>query len=160
MGEHLDRITTQARRKRTLGEEARCHECGFADHAALQRDSDGITCYECASAADGRATVEAHHPIGRAIDPDTTAGLPGNFHRMIDAKKSAWPDAVRRNTAHDPLLLTAAVLLSVRDFANVVTYYAQYIVDWLLRFHAALTERYGPVWMSAFALPSLWEVTQ
>lgn len=158
MGEQLDRIATQSARKRALGDDARCDECGFTDHAALQRDGDGITCYECASAADGRATVEMHHPIGRANDPDTTMGLPGNFHRMMDAAKASWPDAVRHNMTRDPLLLIAAVLLSVRDFANVMTYYTQFAVDWLLRFQAELIGQYGHAWVSAFALPSLWEV--
>lgn len=158
MGEQVDRSAVESRRAHTLGMDARCRICGFADRAALQRDGDGIICYECASALGGRPTIEDHHPIGKANDMNTTVGLPGNFHRMVDAAKVAWPDEVRSNTTHDPLLLVAAIGFAIRDFANAVVYYAQYIIDWILRFRTALVTQYGDLWWSAFALPSLWEV--
>lgn len=156
MADHFASGTSRARRERMLGPDARCRLCGFADVTALQRDAEGIICYECASAVAGRTTVEAHHPLGRANDPATTIGTPGNFHRLLDAKKAAWPEEVRKNSMHDPLILTVQVTLAVRDFASVVAVYAQAIADWLLQLHAALYEQYGATWQAVLGLPPLW----
>ncbi len=91
MGEAINRVRTQERRKRVLGKNARCRICHFPHPAALQRDRKGVICYECAAAAAGRPIVERHHPFGRAHHPDTTIGAPGNMHRLLDAMKAAWP---------------------------------------------------------------------
>lgn len=156
MEDQYDLGIASTRRGRMLGPDARCRLCGFADVAALQRDAEGIICYECASAAAGRSTTEDHHPLGRANDPDTTIGAPGNLHRLLDAQKAIWPEAVRKNTNRDPLLMIVAVTLAVRDFARVMMLYAQSIADWLIQLHRTLRDRDGDAWWLAFNLPPLW----
>jgi len=156
MSEHIDTTTIHARRTRVLGPDARCRQCGEAALAALQRDTEGIICYECDRARRGKRTVENHHPLGKANDMNTTIGVPGNFHRQLSAMQADWPEAVRNNPTRDPLLWVVAVALAVRDFASVLTVYAQQIADWLVQFHAALVAHHGAAWVSVLALPSLW----
>jgi len=156
MTDYIEITALYARRRRVLGPDARCRQCGETAITALQRDAGGIICYECARARKRKRTTEDHHPLGKANDMDTTVGVPGNFHRQLSAMQSDWPEAVRNNPTRDPLLWIAAVALAVRDFAGVLTVYAQQIADWLMQLHATLVAHHGAAWVSALALPSLW----
>jgi len=156
MSDHVDTTAMYARRRRVLGPDARCRQCSETAIAALQRDTEGIICYECARDRQGKHTVEDHHPLGKANDMNTTIGVPGNFHRQLSAMQADWPEAVRNNPTRDPLLWVVAVALAVRDFAGVLTIYAQQIADWLMQLHAALIAHHGAAWVSALALPLLW----
>lgn len=156
MSAHIDTTAIHARRKRVLGPDARCRQCGETAIAALQRDAEGIICYECDRARKRKRTTEDHHPLGKANDMNTTIGVPGNFHRQLSAMQADWPEAVRNNPTRDPLLWIAAVALAVRDFASVLTVYAQQIADWLVQFHAALVAQRGAAWENTFPVPPLW----
>ncbi len=156
MTDYIEITALYARRRRVLGPDARCRQCGETAIAALQRDAEGIICYECDRPRRGKRTTEDHHPLGKANDMDTTIGVPGNFHRQLSAMQADWPEVVRNNPTRDPLLWIAAVALAVRDFANVLTVYAQQIADWLMQLHATLVAHHGATWVSALALPSLW----
>ncbi|MDQ6834489.1 MAG: hypothetical protein M3008_13915 [Chloroflexota bacterium] len=156
MGEQIDRAKTEARRARSLGKDAHCRVCHFAQSAALQRSARGIICYEHANAAARRPTVEDHHPIGRANDSDTTVPTPGNMHRLLDARNAAWPMEVRTNPMHDPLTSIAQVTLAARDFSLVIADYAQRIADWLLRLRDVLVTQFGDTWQIVLGLPPLW----
>lgn len=156
MSDHVDTAAIHARRKRVLGPDARCRQCGEPSLAALQQDGEGIICYECDRARKRKRTTEDHHPLGKANDMDTTIGVPGNFHRQLSAKQAHWPEVVRNNPTRDPLLWVVAVALAVRDFAGVLTVYAQQIADWLIELHTALATQHGAAWAGALALPPLW----
>ena len=142
---------------RRLGRNARCRVCGAPDLAALTRDAGGIICYECAAAANGRATVEWHHPTGWNLNPDTTVGVPGNLHRVLDDMKQSWPEEVRRNVARNPLLTVVAHVLAERDWANARGDAWQQLADWLQRLNAWLAESHGEAWWDEVGIPPLWE---
>lgn len=147
--EEVRRITRRAR----LPENARCRVCEFDD--ALQQDGEGVICYECASAAAGRATCERQHLLGRKND-SATIGLSGNIHRVVDDLKYDWPANVRRNVSRDPLLWIAALMLAARDLAAFCVDRAQQVADWLSLCSDALRERFGERWWETIGLPQLW----
>jgi hypothetical protein len=154
MGEQINRITTEVRRTRALGEDAHCPECGFSQPMALRKRDK--RCYECGNAAAGRATIENHHPTGEANDPHTTVPTPANMHGLLDARKAAWPQEVRENPMHDPLTAIIQVTYATRDFALVIADYAQQIGDWLVRLRDALIVQWGAMWQIVLGLPPLW----
>jgi hypothetical protein len=154
MADSLGREIRNGRRRQELGPDLRCRLCGFDD--ALQCSAKGLICYECASAEAGRITVERQHPLGRKIDAGTI-GMPGNLHRVVDDLKYDWPESVRKNVHHDPLLWIAALLLSAADFAEFIVQRARRIADWLVLLREVLRDEHGEQWREALGLPRLWD---
>jgi len=158
------------RRRRLLGDDAVCTQCGCADLAALQRDREGaIICYECACKRDGRSTVERHHPIGRMLDE--TIEMPGNDHRCLSDAQRRWPAGVLTNDTHDPLMFAAGMVLALRDCATVLrgdadtparrfmdwlATHADQLAGWLWLLQAKLSTALGPTWWRALKLPDLF----
>jgi hypothetical protein len=155
MSDGINREIANAQRKRRLGEDACCCQCGFDILAALQRDGEGVICYECRCAKEGRPTMEDQHYLGRDIDP-RAGGMLGNLHRVEDDGKYAWSECVRRNTARDPLLWIAGLLLSAHDFAEFVTEVTERLADWLVLCVENLRAAYGERWWETLGLPQLW----
>jgi hypothetical protein len=153
--EALRRATRHAKHQSKLGPDARCAHCGWSASTALIRSEDGtVVCYECHQLAAGRQPVEAHHHLGRAVDP-TTVDVPGNLHRDLSDRQYDWPAEVRRNPSRDPLLWLAAACLGQRDqFAWWVSQLS-HIADWLVALSQALQREVGPDWAVAWNLPSI-----
>jgi hypothetical protein len=82
--------------------------------------------------------------------------MPGDMHREVDDMKYEWPECVRKNFVRDPLLIVAAIVLSVHDFAEFVRSHARRIADWLVDCVEALRLRYGERWWETLELPNLW----
>ena len=158
------------RRRRLLGNDAECEVCGFANVDALQRDRRArIICYECASSRDGRSTIERHHPIGHVLDE--TIDIPGNLHRILSVKQSAWPLAVRTNRNRDPLAIVAGACLTLRDVASTApategtairscldwfAKHAHRFASWLVLLSQTLTEIFGDAWWREIGMPELF----
>ena len=158
---HIPGRRRRSGRSPLISEEPRgCVDCGCPLPFALV--GEGERCYECQARAAGRATLEAHHVLPRAIDPAHTVPLPGNLHRGVEEAKYAWPAEVRSPGPPDPLLTSVMLLLSMRDLCRLLAdHYLPAHIDYLLRLHAALTARYGPNWGNELKVPeSLWPPRQ
>ncbi len=94
--EAINRAARNAKRTRMLGPNVRCAQCGWADATALTKSNGQVLCYECHSVKHGRATVEAHHILGRANDPATVL-VPGNLHRSLSDAHLDWRAELRSN---------------------------------------------------------------
>jgi hypothetical protein len=114
--EAINRAGRRSRKVRTLGPNARCWKCDYTDVTALQWKHGKIWCYECASAEEGRPTVEEHHVLGRTNDP-AMVSIPGNLHRALSDAQEDWPKATRYNRDGDQLRRIAAYLRARRDVA-------------------------------------------
>ena len=152
----LARAARAAKRQRTLGQAACCAACGYADPAALTKSDGRVVCYECRCAELGKATVEEHHHLGRAVDPSTVP-VPGNLHRDLSDRQYDWPTPVRENPNRDPLLWLAAACLGLRDHLSWWVAWLERIAHWLLALASALKETHGEQWGQALGLPPVWQ---
>jgi hypothetical protein len=152
----LARATRATKRQRTLGAEATCEECGCDDAAALTKTDGRVRCYECRCAEHGKATVEAHHHLGRAVDPSTVP-VPGNLHRDLSDRQYDWPPEVRTNPQRDPLLWLAAACLGLRDHLGWWVAWLDRIARWLITLSKVLRETHGEQWGTALGLPPVWQ---
>jgi hypothetical protein len=143
------------RRKRALGANARCATCGWAPREALVKTKTGVRCYECQLQADGKMTTEAHHHLGRAVDPATVT-VPGNVHRDLSEHQRDWDPASRVNPQRDPLLWLAAAAMGLHDHLAWWVDWLGRIAAWLARLSAHLTERDGARWWEPMGLAPVW----
>lgn len=150
----IARVGRRERKTRALGSDAAC-ACGWGQPGALQRDGETISCYECACAMRGQATVEAHHVLGRAVDP-VTIGVPGNMHRLLSESQREWPSAIRHNTNRDPLLWLAGAALSLQDQLTLWVSWLAEIASWLTRLGESLRQRHGEQWWDALEVGTPW----
>lgn len=150
----IARAGRRERKTRRLGPEAACG-CGWTHPSALQRDGAQISCYECACAKRSQTTIEAHHVLGRAVDP-VTIGVPGNVHRLLSESQREWPDAIRHNSARDPLLWLAGAALSLHDQLALWVAWLAEIATWLTKLGEALRELHGDHWWDALEVGTPW----
>jgi hypothetical protein len=151
MGHAANAAMRRANRARRIPDGATC-ACGYAEAVALHRHGAGWQCYRCAQVSHGKASVEDHHILGRAID-STTISLPANLHRELTDMQHDLPPEIR--DASDPLALTILLLKSVQDFFQVVARKLGSVLSWLLRLWEVLRERFGLNWRDALGLPPL-----
>lgn len=140
----LAEIVREARRKRYLGPNARCH-CGERNIWALVRRGDWIVCYECLRQTEGRSPNEQHHVIGKHND-DHAAEWPGNSHRILHAYRLAWPMMTQRNPRRSPLLSVAAAIRSELDSRR----FQLERVSVMEQLDEFLNEKLGPEWPKEF----------
>jgi hypothetical protein len=152
----LARATRASKRQRTLGPGAACEQCGWGDGTALTKGHGRVRCYECRCAELGKTTVEAHHHLGRAVDPSTIP-VPGNLHRDLSDRQHDWPPEVRTNPQRDPLLWLAAACLGLRDHLGWWVTWLDRIAHWLLALATALRESHGEQWGQALGVPPVWQ---
>ena len=153
--EEINSAGRRSRKQRTLGPNAHCWKCGYTDNTALQWKRGKIWCYECASAQEGRATVEAHHVVGRSNDP-STVGIPGNVHRALSDAQEDWPKLTRYNQDGDPLRWMAAFFRFLRDVARWALDRLEWLALWserLADYHDAVD---GPRWWETIGVGPLW----
>ena len=122
-----------------------CILCGYSDtlyHVSM--------CPECFNRLTGKPDTEGHHVLGREYPADVVT-LPANLHRFITQQQSKWPASVKNPT--DPLLVIAAILRAIGDFAAWVAKYAERLSDWLIALFHLLSEampdyatRLAPLW--------------
>jgi hypothetical protein len=126
-------------------------------------------CYECSRIQDGRKCTEDHHPFGRG-DPAVarlSLEIPGNWHRVLDARRERRPDTLKR-AGDNPLQQVAAVVATfgevadatgdfarrqawpawISDLADILAKAAAFAADWLLILAGKLDEWCGPDWVS------------
>lgn len=138
--------------RKTLGLDARCSRCGYADPTALQ---PVLHCYECVASEQGRAPVEDHHILGQSNDP-STIGVPGNPHRSLSNRMQDWEDELLRGDPADPLLWIVRFLRAMKDGAEWLVDRADQLVHYLLRFRQWLIEHHGTMWWTKVGLGPLW----
>lgn len=145
------RTIRSAKRRETLGADARCSRCGYADQSALQTM---FLCYECAKFVRGESPVEDHHVLGESNDP-STIGVPGNPHRNISNQMQDWEPDLRWGDPADPLLWIARLLRSIKDAAQWFVDRVDDLVHFLLRLKQWLIENYGVQWWNELGLGPL-----
>jgi len=145
-------------RRRRLGAEPHCPTCGDRTLAALVKTKTGIRCYECHCQDQGKATSEAHHHLGRAIDPSTVA-IPGNIHRALSDCQRDWPAEARDNPERDPLRWIVAGLYGLHDHLAWWLDWLTRLAAWFLQLAEALRAQHGPQWWEALGVGRVWEVT-
>jgi hypothetical protein len=157
--EAINRTTRATQRARALGPDARCWHCGSTAQASLRlkRYNRKIWCYECLAAHQGKTTVEQHHLLGKANDPVTTVGVPGNLHRALSDAQHDWPNDVRYNTERDPLLWLAALCRSLRDIGHCVVGWLEQIAQFLEELSKTLKETHGVHWWEPLGVGPLWK---
>lgn len=154
--EAIDRAARKSKRSRVLGTEARCGACDWSRTESLTTGPDGVRCYECRSAEQGRTTIEGHHIMGKAIDP-ATVPVPGNVHRWLSDRQLDWPAELRTNPERDPLVWLAQALRGLTDHLAWWVGILDGLARWLAALSASLRERHGLTWWSELGVPSLWE---
>jgi hypothetical protein len=127
-----------------------CSNCGYSPgSASLCIYRDQRICYSCLLQLQGKPNYERHHVLGRDY-PDTIP-LWANLHRDITATQQKWPEVLRH--PDNPLLITAAIMRSVGDFAAWLAQHCERISDWLIGLWRLL-EEHQPGWQEQ--LPPLW----
>jgi hypothetical protein len=153
--EAINRAGRRSRKVRTLGPDAKCCTCGYADPTVLQWKRGKIWCYECASALQGKTTVEQHHVLGQAND-SVMVGVPGNIHRALSDAQVDWPREVRYNADADPLRWIAAFFRSLRDLACWAVDRLETIALWIETLADLLLAAWGPRWWETTGVGPLW----
>lgn len=156
MTDSIRKAVRGEKRTRTLGKDPRCLICGETTQAALVTTADGIRCYECHCQERGKATVEAHHHLGRAIDPSTVT-IPGNIHRALSDSQCDWPSDARQNPERDPLRWIAAGLYGLHDHLAWWLDWLQRLATWSLELADALRTRHGVQWWETLGIGRVWE---
>jgi len=152
----IQKAVRAEKRARTLGDDPRCPICGETTQAALVTTDDGIYCYECHCEKQGKATTEAHHHLGRAIDPNTVT-IPGNIHRALSDRQRDWPMEARQNPERDPLRWIAAGLYGLHDHLAWWLDWLRRLATWFLQLAEALRDQHGPQWWDALGIGRVWE---
>jgi hypothetical protein len=153
--EALDAMLRDDSRSRRMGEDAHCSQCGYPDADALQRQGHTCLCYECARLGEGQSPIEGHHVLGKA-NSEETVPMPGNIHRWLSERQRDWPEELRHNVWHDPLLTIAGALRAITHFAAWIMRHGERLSDWLIQLRAWLVAQYGTRWWEAAGLPGLW----
>jgi hypothetical protein len=132
-------------------------------------------CYECTRARRGHKRTEGHHPFGRDNPPvaHIVVEIPGNPHRVLDARRAGRPDILRR-PGDNPLHQIAAIVVTLGEAADALADYARReqwpewvpaladifaqvapsVADWLLILAGKLDEQLGPTWAEDLDMPS------
>jgi hypothetical protein len=152
----VNRAARAAKRKRELGDADRCARCGCADPVALVKGTQPAVCYECLAAAEGRATVEADHILGRANDP-ATVRVPGNLHRRLSEDRRDRPEELTHNPDRDPLVWVAQGCQGMAEHLAWWVGALAGLAGWLVALSAALRREHGTAWWTALGLPPFWE---
>jgi hypothetical protein len=105
-------------------------------------------CYECLSIRQGKATTEAHHPLGQANDPATVETL-GNLHRALSDSQVDWPEEVRCNVHRNPLWWVAGLFYSLHDYLKYVVRMSRTIAELLVKAGHWAEQLGGPRWWVA-----------
>jgi len=121
--------------------------CGEGRPWALVWERDPVTCYECLSKQEGKATVEDHHVAGRANDPGTIT-VPANDHRAeLNTPQYDWPKKTLQNSEGSPLLARAGC---IRGYVDTNDYLIRKYVlpdpEFYELLDAFLTDKFGPRW--------------
>jgi hypothetical protein len=124
-------------------------------------------CYECTRAQDGRKRTEDHHPFGRYKEDVAaiTVEIPGNWHRVLDARRAERPPILQR-PGDNPLHQIAALVATLGEAADAFADFARReqwpewtagladrfaiaansAATWLLVLAGRLDDRFGPEW--------------
>jgi hypothetical protein len=116
------------------------------DPFAMTGTAPDLLCYEHQAIAGGRDPVEAHHVSGRANDPDTTARVPGNDHRVLSDLQQDWPIETLRNREGSPLIRAAAEIRGWLDVLWLILTRLGWIPPFLERLDVTLTDHHGAGW--------------
>ena len=132
--------------ERRVGEGAQC-ACGESRPEALIAESAPIRCIECNRKLLGQATVDDHHPAGKANSPITTP-VPANDHcAELTVAQQDWPKKTLENPDGSPLLAAAA---SIRGYSNTNSYQVRTLLltnpEMLEELDSFLTKERGPEW--------------
>ena len=145
MAEAAKAAMRQAARARRIPKGSECATSGYSNSVGLEQSPEGPRCYECASAARGRSTVEAHHLLPRGVSPETVE-VPGNLHRELSERQRDTPveliDAARTN----PLAMVTLILIGLRDYIAVIVTWLTRGINFLLDLLAHLDESLGTEW--------------
>jgi hypothetical protein len=131
-------------------------------------------CYEEGLTRDGRKLTEGHHPFGRdnPAAAEIVAEIPGNWHRVLDARRARRPEILKR-PGDNPLHQIAAVVATLGEAADALADFARreewpkwvaVLADlfakaagdaagWLLIFAGKLDERLGADWAEDLDMP-------
>jgi len=139
-------LVRKAKAARRAGIGAQC-ACGESRPEALLRNGKRIICAACDRKRKGKATVDNHHPFGKANHP-TTIPVWVNDHRAdLSTAQYDWPKETRENPEGCPLLAGAGC---IRGFVDTVVYlikkgllWIAEALEWLSDF---LLEKMGPNW--------------
>lgn len=124
--------------------------CDQTNPFALTGTHPRILCYEHQAELNNRPWLEAHHPMGRANDPETLL-LPGNDHRVLSARQRQWPQETLRNPDGSPLLKAAAALRGWLDVLwLIITVTLGWVPDLLEQLDAWLRAVLGDRWWDGF----------
>jgi hypothetical protein len=135
-------------------------------------------CYECSLIQDRRKRTEDHHPFGRYNEDVAaiTVEIPGNWHRVLDARRAERP-AILQRPGDNPLHQIAAVVTTLGEAAGAFADFARReqwpewtatlagrfaiaansTATWLLVLAGRLDDRLGQEWNRDLDLP-LWEI--
>jgi hypothetical protein len=136
----------RARRRRQVGEEAKCAQCGEQDPRVLVVRPGLVLCYECLAEADGKPRSEDHH-FPNKCNSVFIAAVPGNDHRVLTDSQLDWPMKTFHNPHSSPLLKAAAAIRGWLDTLRVIIDRGiGWIPDFLEDVDAWLVENHGPEW--------------
>jgi hypothetical protein len=135
-------------------------------------------CYECTREQDGFRRTENQHPFGHYNEAVAaiTNEIPGNWHRVLDARRAERPPILRQ-PGDNPLHQIAALFATLGEAADAFADFARRkqwpewtaaladrfaiaadsAVTWLLVLAGRLDDRLGPEWDRDLDLP-LWEI--
>jgi len=155
---------------RDRGGACRCGES--RPEAMTQREVPA--CYECMLADLGRKRTEGHHPFGRnnPAFAETVVEIPGNWHRVLDARRARRPEILKR-PGDNPLHQIAAVVATLGEAADALADFARReewpkwvafltdlfaktasaVTDWLLILAGKLDERLDAEWARDLDMP-------
>jgi hypothetical protein len=98
----IKRFQRKATAARRVGVDAKCATCEESRPEALIAGSKPIICAECQRKQKGQATMDNHHPAGKANSP-VTIPVPVNDHRAIlSVAQYEWPKDTLENPTADP----------------------------------------------------------
>jgi hypothetical protein len=117
-----------------------------------------VLCYECSQARDGKPTVEAHHPLGQVVDPETTIPLPGNAHRAMSDLQRDRPRELATNPERDPLVWLAQMCHALKEHLTHWVERLDAIADFLLDLARKLRGLFGSRWWEYLGLVPFWAV--
>jgi len=136
----------KAKATRRVGMGAQC-ACGESRPEALIAQSNPTICAACDRKKKGKATMDNHHPAGKANNPSTVP-IHVNDHRAeLSSSQLDWPKATRENPEGSPLLAAAA---GIRGFKDTVLYLIEKLLVWaadmMERLDTYLQKQLGQKW--------------
>jgi hypothetical protein len=155
MAHALDKAVRQARRKSRTPADARCVDCGIDNPIVLHKDGEQWRCYECAKVRRGERPDEAHHILGKDVDP-MTVDIPANLHRILSEAQLDVPEEIRGRSASNPLVWIIRLVCAIRDYGQAIVAFLTRCANWLARLLARLEAHFGANWATALDLPPLF----